>query len=234
MNNLAFLQLFSGDSSKIVADVYVFDIIKLTDHPLLDKENIKTISKSKEWNLKIPTLEESCQKLSTFTGIEFLLFSLFVNEPLALLGQPDETLEFLLCLYNLLPPNIAKFRTFNTYLDRIVDNFNWIGLPPNEDSLKILEKIKNSHTIVSVSKKRIVALESCKFTNELAKFLELFNENEIKQSILDFYRLSIQTKSLNDISLIASEISREIDDAEFIQKISHAADFLIESKLLWR
>ncbi|MDH5403009.1 MAG: hypothetical protein OEY49_11005, partial [Candidatus Heimdallarchaeota archaeon] len=184
---------------------------------------------------KLPEFNEVCNVLKEYSGLENLLFTLFTNGPTVLLGNEIEIRNFIFDLLKLLPPKVAKLRTFISYTDRLDNTIDWVGLPSIQKSTSIISGLEFTHTIISIPKKRAVSAFECTLINDLTQHIKNLDEENSLQMISDIFSKSNIIRGEDDVTKIADILNCPLSDAQFLKDVVKTHSLQEEDfNSLWR
>lgn len=219
--NTTYLQNLEGDSEEANISISLANLSDISDalvflNPVTSFLEEHNFIANQDY---IPSINDSLEYLANYDGLDGLLFSIFTSIKLVILGAEADNTKVILSGLALLPPELAKIQRFHTYSEVLEQDLNWIGMPPTKESMKQLEGLEFTHTIVSTTKNKTVTPYTCGLLKNLAQQIQNGEIDEAINTIYELYQTADELDPNNDPSEIADQIGSSIDDAEFLLKL---------------
>ena len=175
------------------------------------KNDIKTLENSLniEYN-------EITQETEAFENFDNFIFSILTEQKTLVVGEKAELKKFLSSFYEFMPNDMKRHLTLIANSSTLNDRVGLQALILTDEVLKVIDAKKGDYTTLFLPMKTAYGSYTSAFCKNIAK---LYSENKkasVKEELMHFLKMAIQTQELPPVGDFAAENDLQISDASLV------------------
>ncbi|MHA1211368.1 MAG: hypothetical protein ACTSSH_02800 [Candidatus Heimdallarchaeota archaeon] len=154
-----------------------------------------------------------------YEGFDNFIFSVFTQQKTLVVGEKDELKSFLTNIFEFIPDELKHDITLIANSTNLTNNVGIHALVITDEVLKLIDAKKGEYTTLFLPMKTSYGLYTSPFCKKIAKLFAEHKKESIKEELLHFYKLALESDEMKPIADFAADHDLALADASLIQWI---------------
>jgi hypothetical protein len=155
-------------------------------------------------------------EIDVFENFDNFIFSILTEQNSLVVGEKDELKKFLINFYEYMPNEMKRYLTLIANSSTLNDKVGLQALILTDEVLKVIDAKKGEYTTLFLPMKTAYGAYTSAFCKKIAKLYIENKKESVKEELLHFFKLAIQSNELPPVGDFAASNDLQLSDASLV------------------